>query len=173
MRNPEGFIQIIEAPRSRINEVEALIRGLRTRLDDGRSPVPRRGTLTAGRNGPHFRPGPIELPVTALPGPLIRDRAARRKTTWTVREPPMWTWGTANGRSLASRRVAIVSDDELDDRYRACPLVNAGRSACRGLLRRSQRICQPYTSAARMKIAAVPAVTILPKTAATMSQTPE
>jgi hypothetical protein len=49
-----GFIQIIEMQTSRIDEVEALIRELRNRLDDGRSSAPRRGTLTADRDRDGF-----------------------------------------------------------------------------------------------------------------------
>ena len=49
-----GFTQIIEMQTSRIDEVEALLRELRTRLDDGRSAAPRRGTLTADRDRDGF-----------------------------------------------------------------------------------------------------------------------
>jgi hypothetical protein len=45
-----GFVQIIEMQTSRIDEVEALIRELRDRLDDGRSSSPRRGVMTADRD---------------------------------------------------------------------------------------------------------------------------
>jgi hypothetical protein len=45
-----GFVQIIEMQTSRIDEVEALIRELRDRLDDGASSAPRRGTMTADRD---------------------------------------------------------------------------------------------------------------------------
>ena len=49
-----GFTQIIEMQTSRIDEVEALIRELRNRLDDGRSSAPRRGTITADRDREGF-----------------------------------------------------------------------------------------------------------------------
>jgi hypothetical protein len=49
-----GFIQIIEMQTSRIDEVEALLRELRSRLDDGRSSAPRRGTITADRDRDGF-----------------------------------------------------------------------------------------------------------------------
>jgi hypothetical protein len=49
-----GFTQIIEMQTSRIDEVEALLRELRSRLDDGRSSAPRRGTLTADRDREGF-----------------------------------------------------------------------------------------------------------------------
>jgi len=49
-----GFTQIIEMQTSRIDEVEALIRELRNRLDDGRSSAPRRGTITADRDRDGF-----------------------------------------------------------------------------------------------------------------------
>jgi hypothetical protein len=49
-----GFIQIIEMQTSRIDEVEALIRELRNRLDDGQSSAPRRATITADRDRDGF-----------------------------------------------------------------------------------------------------------------------
>jgi hypothetical protein len=50
-----GFVQIIEMQTSRIDEVEALIRELRNRLDDGgSSSAPRRGVITADRDRPGF-----------------------------------------------------------------------------------------------------------------------
>ena len=49
-----GFTQIIEMQTSRIDEVEALIRELRNRLDDGRSSAPRRGTIMADRDRDGF-----------------------------------------------------------------------------------------------------------------------
>ena len=49
-----GFTQIIEMQTSRIDEVEALIRELRNRLDDGGSSAPRRGTITADRDREGF-----------------------------------------------------------------------------------------------------------------------
>jgi hypothetical protein len=56
-----GFIQIIEMQTSRIDEVEALIRELRNRLDDGQSAGPRRGTLTADRDRDGFYLSVIEF----------------------------------------------------------------------------------------------------------------
>jgi hypothetical protein len=49
-----GFAQIIEMQTSRIDEVEALIRELRDRLDDVRSSAPLRGTMTADRDREGF-----------------------------------------------------------------------------------------------------------------------
>jgi hypothetical protein len=50
-----GFVQIIEMQTSRIDEVEALLRELRNRLDDGgSSSAPRRGVITADRDRPGF-----------------------------------------------------------------------------------------------------------------------
>ena len=49
-----GFVQIIEMQTSRIDEVEALIRELRNRLDDGRSSGPRGGMMTADRDRDGF-----------------------------------------------------------------------------------------------------------------------
>src|SRR3954469_8238717 len=49
-----GFAQIIEMQTSRIDEVEALIRELRDRLDDGGASAPRRGTMTADRDRQGF-----------------------------------------------------------------------------------------------------------------------
>jgi hypothetical protein len=56
-----GFIQIIEMQTSQIDEVEALIRELRNRLDDGQSAGPRRGTLTADRDRDGFYLSVIEF----------------------------------------------------------------------------------------------------------------
>jgi hypothetical protein len=47
-----GFIQIIEMQTSRFDEVEALGKEIRARLDDGRSSSPVRGTITADRDRP-------------------------------------------------------------------------------------------------------------------------
>jgi hypothetical protein len=47
-----GFIQIIELQTSRFDEIEALVEELRTRLDDGSSSGPLRGTITADRDRP-------------------------------------------------------------------------------------------------------------------------
>jgi hypothetical protein len=50
-----GFVQIIEMQTSRIDEVEALLRELRNRLDDGgSSSAPRRAVITADRDRPGF-----------------------------------------------------------------------------------------------------------------------
>jgi hypothetical protein len=49
-----GFAQIIEMQTSRIDEVEALIRELRDRLDDGGSSARLRGTMTADRDREGF-----------------------------------------------------------------------------------------------------------------------
>ena len=56
-----GFTQIIEMQTSRIDEVEALIRELRNRLDDGRSSAPRRGTMTADRDRDGFYLSVVEF----------------------------------------------------------------------------------------------------------------
>jgi len=56
-----GFMQIIEMQTSRIEEVEALIRELRDRLDDGGSSAPRRGTMTADRDREGFYLSVIEF----------------------------------------------------------------------------------------------------------------
>ena len=56
-----GFTQIIEMQTSRIDEVEALIRELRNRLDDGRSSAPRRGTITADRDREGFYLSVVEF----------------------------------------------------------------------------------------------------------------
>ncbi|HLU59680.1 MAG TPA: hypothetical protein VKZ81_29835 [Pseudonocardia sp.] len=47
-----GFIQIIEMHTSRMDEVEALGKEIRARLDDGRPSSPLRSTITADRNRP-------------------------------------------------------------------------------------------------------------------------
>ena len=47
-----GFIQIIEIQTSRFDEVEALGKEIRGRLDDGSSSSPLRGTITADRDRP-------------------------------------------------------------------------------------------------------------------------
>ena len=49
-----GFIQIIELQTSRFDEIEALMQEVRSRLDDGRSSRPLRGTITADRDRPGF-----------------------------------------------------------------------------------------------------------------------
>jgi hypothetical protein len=49
-----GFIQIIELQTSRFDEIEALMKEMRSRLDDGRSSRPLRGTITADRDRPGF-----------------------------------------------------------------------------------------------------------------------
>jgi len=56
-----GFTQIIEMQTSRIDEVEALIRELRNRLDDGGSSAPRRGTITADRDRDGFYLSVVEF----------------------------------------------------------------------------------------------------------------
>ncbi len=56
-----GFMQIIEMQTSRIDEVEALIRELRDRLDDGGSSAPRRGTMTADRDREGFYLSVVEF----------------------------------------------------------------------------------------------------------------
>ena len=47
-----GFIQIIEMQTSRFDEVEALGKEIRARLDDGSPSRPLRGTTTADRDRP-------------------------------------------------------------------------------------------------------------------------
>jgi hypothetical protein len=47
-----GFIQIIEMQTSRVEEVEALGKEVRQRLDDGSASSPRRGTFTEDRDRP-------------------------------------------------------------------------------------------------------------------------
>ncbi|GAA0900004.1 hypothetical protein [Pseudonocardia zijingensis] len=47
-----GFIQIIEMHTSRMDEVEALGKEIRARLDDGRPSSPLRGTIAADRDRP-------------------------------------------------------------------------------------------------------------------------
>jgi hypothetical protein len=47
-----GFIQIIELQTSRFDEVEALGKEIRARLDDGSRSAPLRGTITADRDRP-------------------------------------------------------------------------------------------------------------------------
>jgi len=49
-----GFVQIIEFQTSRPDEVEALGREIRDRLDDGRSSSPKRGTIVADRDRPNY-----------------------------------------------------------------------------------------------------------------------
>jgi hypothetical protein len=56
-----GFVQIIEMQTSRIDEVEALIRELRDRLDDGRSSSPRRAVTTADRDRQGFYLSVVEF----------------------------------------------------------------------------------------------------------------
>jgi hypothetical protein len=47
-----GFIQIIELQTSRYEEIDALLKEIRSRLDDGSSSRPLRGTITADRDRP-------------------------------------------------------------------------------------------------------------------------
>jgi quinol monooxygenase YgiN len=47
-----GFVQIIEFRTSRIDEVEALLAEVRSRLDDGSATTPRRGLFTGDRDNP-------------------------------------------------------------------------------------------------------------------------
>jgi hypothetical protein len=47
-----GFVQIIELRTSRIEDVEALLVDIRSRLDDGGETTPRRGMLTGDRDTP-------------------------------------------------------------------------------------------------------------------------
>src|SRR3954468_22176436 len=54
-------MQIIEMQTSRIDEVEALIRELRDRLDDGGASAPRRGTMTADGDREGFYLSVIEF----------------------------------------------------------------------------------------------------------------
>ena len=49
-----GFVQIIEFQTSRRDEVEALGREIRDRLDDGRPSSPKRGTIVADRDRPNY-----------------------------------------------------------------------------------------------------------------------
>jgi hypothetical protein len=49
-----GFIQIIEMQTSRFDEIEALGKEIRARLDDGSSSSPLRGTITADRDRPGY-----------------------------------------------------------------------------------------------------------------------
>ncbi len=49
-----GFIQIIEFQTSQLDEVEALGREIRDRLDDGRPSSPKRGTIAADRDRPGY-----------------------------------------------------------------------------------------------------------------------
>jgi hypothetical protein len=56
-----GFVQIIEMQTSQIDEVEALIRELRNRLDDGGSSAPRRAVITADRDRPGFYLSVVEF----------------------------------------------------------------------------------------------------------------
>ena len=56
-----GFVQIIEMQTSRYDEVEALLEELRTRLDDGRSAGPLRGTTTTDRDRPGYYVSIVEF----------------------------------------------------------------------------------------------------------------
>jgi hypothetical protein len=47
-----GFIQIIELQTSRFDDVEALGKEIRSRLDDGSASSPTRGTIVADRDRP-------------------------------------------------------------------------------------------------------------------------
>ena len=49
-----GSIQIIEMQTSRFDEIEALGKEIRARLDDGSSSSPLRGTITADRDRPGY-----------------------------------------------------------------------------------------------------------------------
>ncbi len=49
-----GFVQIIEFQTSRLDEVEALGREIRDRLDDGRPSSPNRGMIAADRDRPGY-----------------------------------------------------------------------------------------------------------------------
>jgi hypothetical protein len=64
-QNREGcdgrFVQNIGMQTSRIDEVEALSRELRDRLDDGRSSSPRRGVMTADRDRQGFYLSVVEF----------------------------------------------------------------------------------------------------------------
>lgn len=46
------FVQIIEMQTSRFDEIEAVIKEIRTRLDDGNPSRPLRATITADRDRP-------------------------------------------------------------------------------------------------------------------------
>jgi hypothetical protein len=47
-----GFVQIIEMQTSRFDEIEALVKEIRSRLDDGSPSSPLRATITADRDRP-------------------------------------------------------------------------------------------------------------------------
>jgi hypothetical protein len=49
-----GFVQIIEIQSSRFDEIEALVKEIRARLDDGRPSSPRRSMITADRDRPGY-----------------------------------------------------------------------------------------------------------------------
>ena len=49
-----GFVQIIEIQTSRVDEVEALGRDIREKLEDGRSSSPSRTTIAADRDRPGY-----------------------------------------------------------------------------------------------------------------------
>jgi hypothetical protein len=56
-----GFIQIIEMQTSRFGEIEELLKEIRSRLDDGRTSGPLRGTTTADRDRPGYYVNIIEF----------------------------------------------------------------------------------------------------------------
>jgi hypothetical protein len=56
-----GFMQIIEFQTSRFDEITKLLEEIRTRLDDGRSSRPLRGTSTADRDRPGFYLNVVEF----------------------------------------------------------------------------------------------------------------
>ena len=56
-----GFIQIIEIQTSRIDDVEALGKDVRRRLDDGSGSSPKRGTFTEDRDRPGYYVNIVEF----------------------------------------------------------------------------------------------------------------
>jgi hypothetical protein len=77
-----GFIQIIEMQTSRFDEIEELLKEIRSRLDDGRSSSPLRGTTTADRDRPGYYLNIVEFdsPEAAMENsnrPEVGEFAAR------------------------------------------------------------------------------------------------
>jgi hypothetical protein len=129
-----GFMQIIEMQTSRIDEVEALIRELRDRLDDGGSSAPRRGTMTAGRDREGFYLSVIEFDSyeAAMENsnrPEVGEHAARlvsfvtprrgSTTSTSARRGSRKTGDSGVGAATARRARGAGSGPDADESARA------------------------------------------------------
>jgi hypothetical protein len=89
-----GFVQIIEFQTSRRDEVEALGREIRDRLDDGRSSSPKRGTIVADRDRPNYYLNIVEF--DSQEAAMENSRRPEGRSRWSGPSAWVTTCPTSN-----------------------------------------------------------------------------